>query len=289
MATQSFKFNDNVKHYLQTIGEYATLSQGEEVALCEKMKDGDIDAKDTFIRCNLKLVVSIAKQYSRYRVPFMDLIQEGNLGLIRAVDKFDYTLGYKFSTYATQWIRQYITRYIMDKSNMIHIPVHVMENEFKLRKLIDQLNKQLQSVPSLEQIVEASGMSQEKVVELLNLIQDPVSMDMQIDEDGDTSLVDMIADTSISTPYESAEETFIKENISKSLLVLNERERVVIMKRFGLDGGNPMTLEEIGKFYGITRERIRQIESKAMRKLKTPKVRNTLEDFYHDIDASSRK
>lgn len=278
------KINDNVKRYLQAIGEYPRLTQEEEVSLCEQMKTGDIDAKDTFIRCNLKLVVSVAKQYSRYGVPLMDLIQEGNLGLIRAVDKFDYTLGFKFSTYAMQWIRQYISRYIMDKGNMIHIPVHVLENEFKVRKSIDILCKELQREPSVEEIAQHSGFTVKKVSELLNMIQDPVSIDMQIDDDGETSLGDMIADATITTPHEDADSAFIKENIQKSLHILNERERDVIIRRFGLNEQAPMTLEDIGKIYGITRERVRQIESKAMRKLKSPKVRHSLEDYYNDFD-----
>lgn len=278
------KISDNVKRYLQVIGDYPRLSQEEEISLCEKMKNGDIDAKDTFIRCNLKLVVSVAKQYSRYGVPLMDLIQEGNLGLIKAVDKFDYTLGFKFSTYAMQWIRQYISRYIMDKGSMIHIPVHVLENEFKVRKAIDVLCKELQREPTMEEIAAHTGYSVKKVTDLLNMIQDPVSIDMQIDDDGDTSLGDMIADDTISSPHEDADNAFIKENIQKSLHVLNERERDVIIKRFGLNEEAPMTLEDIGKIYGITRERVRQIESKAMRKLKSPKVRHSLEDYYHDID-----
>lgn len=283
MAVNSSKLNDNVKNYLQAIGEYPRLTQEEEISLSKKMKEGDIDAKDTFIRCNLKLVVSVAKQYSRYGLPFMDLIQEGNLGLIKAVDKFDYELGFKFSTYAMQWIKQYITRYIMDKGNMIHIPVHVLEHEFKVRKTIDTLTKELHREPSVEEIAKASGFSTKKVIDLLNMIQDPVSIDMQIDDEGDTSLGDMIADSTVVTPKENADGEFIKENIQKSLHVLNERERDVIVKRFGLDGSTPMTLEDIGKIYGITRERVRQIESKAMRKLKAPKVRSSLEDYYNDL------
>lgn len=283
MAGNDTKLNDNVKRYLQIIGEYPTLTQEEEIALAKKILEGDIDAKDRFIRCNLKLVVSVAKQYSRYGVPFMDLIQEGNLGLIKAIDKFDYTMGFKFSTYGIQWIRQYISRYIMDKGNMIHIPVHVLENEFKVRRAIDTLYKELQREPTLDELVKETGFTKERVIELLNLIQDPVSIDMQIDEDGETSLGDMIADSSINSPSNSADGTFIREDIEKSLHVLNERERDVIIKRFGLDGEKPMTLEDIGKIYGITRERIRQIESRAMRKLKAPKIRKDLEDYYNDL------
>ena len=284
MSPTNSRLSDNVKRYLQMIGEYPTLSQEEEIALCKKIKEGNVDAKDRFIRCNLKLVVSVAKQYSHYGVPLMDLIQEGNLGLIKAIDKFDYTLGYKFSTYGIQWIRQYISRYIMDKGNMIHIPVHVMENEFKVRRAIDTLKKEYQREPSLEELAKETGFSKERIMELLNLIQDPISIDMQIDEEGDTSLGDMIADSSIDAPNTAANGNFIHEDIEKSLAILNERERCVIIKRFGLDGSDPMTLEDIGKIYGITRERVRQIESRAMRKLKTPKIRKELEDYYNDLD-----
>lgn len=284
MASQnSMKLTDNVKRYLHDIGEYPRLTQEEEIYYCKKIKEGDIDAKDTFIRCNLKLVVSIAKHFARYQAPLMDLIQEGNLGLIKAVDKFDYTLGYKFSTYAMQWIRQYISRYLMDKTNMIHIPVHVLENEFRIRKLIDHLSKEYHRLPTMEEIMKESGLSKEKVLDLLNMVQEPISIDQQIDEDGDTSLGDMLADESIASPEEVVNIEYVKECIQKSLDTLDERERCIITKRFGLDGNPPQTLEDIGKFYGITRERIRQIESKAMRKLKTPKIRGNLEDYYHDL------
>lgn len=283
MAGNDTRLNDNVKRYLQVIGEYPTLTQEEEIELAKKILEGDIDAKDWFIRCNLKLVVSVAKQYSRYGVPFMDLIQEGNLGLIRAIEKFDYRMGFKFSTYGIQWIRQYISRYIMDKGNMIHIPVHVMENEFKVRKAIDTLYKELHREPTIEELAKETGFPKDKVLELLNLIQDPVSIDMQIDDEGETSLGDMIADSSVNSPTHSADDHFVREDIEKSLHILNERERDVIIKRFGLNGENPMTLEDIGKIYGITRERIRQIESRAMRKLKAPKVRKELEDYYNDL------
>lgn len=283
MRTTNSKLNNNIKRYLQAISEYPTLTPEEEAALCKKIKEGDIDAKDRFIRCNLKLVVSVAKQYAHYGAPLMDLIQEGNLGLIKAIDKFDYTLGYKFSTYGIQWIRQYIARYITDKGNMIHIPVHVMENEFKVRKAIDTLYKEYQRDPTLQELAKETGFSHDKIIELCNLIQEPVSMDMKIDDEGDTSLGDMIADQSIHSPNATLNEKFIKEDIEKLLHILNERERDIIIKRFGLDGNAPMTLEEIGRRYGITRERVRQIENKAMRKLKAPKNRKNLEDYYNDL------
>lgn len=283
MANGSQSIRGNVQSYLNHIGDFARLTQEEEVECFKKMEEGDPSAKEYFINCNLKLVVNIAKQYHHYRVPFMDLIQEGNLGLIRAVEKFDYRKGFKFSTYATQWIKQYITRYILDKEKMIHIPVHVAENEFKVRKAIDHLSKEFQREPTMDEIANHCQMKVEQVRELLDLNQATVSIDAQIDDDGDTSLGDMLSDESHLTPAQTAENVYMKEIIQKSLHVLNERERDVIIMRYGLDGGQAMTLEDIGKIYGITRERVRQIESKAMRKLASRHVKEDLKDlFYSD-------
>ena len=281
MGYNSQSIRGNVQSYLNSIGDFPRLTQEDEVACFQKIEAGDQEAKEYFIDCNLKLVVNIAKQYHQYRVPFMDLIQEGNLGLIRAVEKFDYRKGFKFSTYATQWIKQYITRYILDKEKMIHIPVHVAESEFKVRKAIDHLSKELQREPSLEEIAKHCGMKVEQIRELLDLTQPTVSIDAQIDEDGDTSLGDMLCDDHQLTPEQEAEVTNMKEIIQKSLHVLTQREKDVITMRFGLDGGSSMTLEDIGKRYGITRERVRQIENKAMRKLASKSVKDDLKDLYY--------
>lgn len=283
MAASDSKLVDNVKRYLQMIGEYPKLTQEEESVLFERIQQGDEDAKDWFIRCNLKLVVSVAKQYSRFSIPLMDLIQEGNLGLIKAVEKFDPSLGYKFSTYGIQWIRQYISRYIMDKGNMIHIPVHVMENEFKVRKAIDTIYKEVQREPTVAELAKETGFTEARIMELLNLIKEPLSIDMTVNDENDTSLSDMIADPTSQHSMVNIDSEFIHEDIIKSLAVLNERERDIIIKHFGLGEEAPITLEDIGKQYGITRERVRQIESKAIRKLKAPNIRKYLEDYYNDL------
>lgn len=276
------KLIDNVKQYLQTISEYPRLNQQEELSLYKRIQMGDTDAKDTFIRCNLKLVVSVAKQYAHFSVPLMDLIQEGNLGLIKAVEKFNPDMGFRFSTYATQWIRQYISRYIMDKGKVIHIPVHVVENEFKVRKAVDTLLKELQREPTIKELAKETGFSEERVSELLNLIQDPLSIDMNVSNENDTCLSDLIADPHTKQMMKNIHDEFIHKDILKSLSILNERERDIIIKHFGLNNETALTLEEIGKSYGITRERVRQIESAAIRKLKSDDVRELLESYYQD-------
>lgn len=276
------KLIDNVKQYLQTISEYPRLNQQEELSLYKRIQMGDTDAKDTFIRCNLKLVVSVAKQYAHFSVPLMDLIQEGNLGLIKAVEKFNPDMGFRFSTYATQWIRQYISRYIMDKGKVIHIPVHVVENEFKVRKAVDTLLKELQREPTIKELAKETGFSEERVSELLNLIQDPLSIDMNVNNENDTCLSDLIADPHTKQMMKNIHDEFIHKDILKSLSILNERERDIIIKHFGLNNETALTLEEIGKSYGITRERVRQIESAAIRKLKSDDVRELLEGYYQD-------
>lgn len=281
MANSSKSIRGNVQSYLSSIGGYPRLTHEDEIEYFKKIEEGDEEAKEYFIDCNLKLVVNIAKQYNRYSVPFMDMVQEGNLGLIRAVEKFDYRKGFKFSTYATQWIRQYITRYILDKEKMIHIPVHVAESEFKIRKTIDHLMKELQREPTLEEISKECGMSPEQIRELMGMTQSTVSIDAQIDDDGETSLGDMLSDEGTITPQQNADNVYIKESVQKTLEILNERERDVIVRRYGLNGESPMTLEDIGKIYGITRERVRQIESKAMRKLGSRHVKDELKDFYY--------
>lgn len=283
MSKADSKVTDNVKRYLQMIADYPKLSQEEELALYKRIQQGDKDAKDTFIRCNLKLVVSVAKQYARFSVPMMDLIQEGNLGLMKAIEKFDPSMGYRFSTYGIQWIRQYISRYIMDKGKVIHIPVHVIENEFKVRKAIDTLLKEYQRDPTIKELAKETGFSEERVIELLNLIQDPLSIDMNVNDENDTVLSDLIADPKSDEMINGMNKEFIHEDIIKALTVLNERERDIIIKHFGLNDQPAITLEEIGQEYGITRERVRQIESAAIRKLKATDVRKYLEAYYHDL------
>lgn len=283
MSKADSKVTDNVKRYLQMIADYPKLSQAEELALYKRIQQGDKDAKDTFIRCNLKLVVSVAKQYARFSVPMMDLIQEGNLGLMKAIEKFDPSMGYRFSTYGIQWIRQYISRYIMDKGKVIHIPVHVIENEFKVRKAIDTLLKEYQRDPTIKELAKETGFSEERVIELLNLIQDPLSIDMNVNDENDTVLSDLIADPKSDEMINGMNKEFIHEDIIKALTVLNERERDIIIKHFGLNDQPAITLEEIGQEYGITRERVRQIESAAIRKLKATDVRKYLEAYYHDL------
>lgn len=281
MAKSSQTIRGNVQSYLNSIGGYPRLTHEEEIAYFKRIEEGDKDAKEYFINCNLKLVVNIAKQYHHYQIPFMDLIQEGNLGLIRAVEKFEWRKGFKFSTYATQWIRQYITRYILDKEKIIHIPVHVAESEFKVRKTIDHLMKELQREPTIEEIAKECNMSCTQVYELMGFAQSTVSIDAQIDDDSDTSLGDMLSDEGTMTPQQNADNVYIKETVQKSLSILKDREKDVIIRRYGLNGEAPMTLEDIGKIYGITRERVRQIESKAMRKLGSKSVKEGLKDFYY--------
>ncbi len=283
MQNADAKLKDNVKQYIQMIAEYPKLSQEEEMNLYHRIQQGDKDAKDLFIRCNLKLVVSVAKQYIRFSVPFMDLIQEGNLGLMKAIEKFDPNMGYRFSTYAIQWIRQSISRYIMDKGKVIHIPVHVIENEFKVRKAADALLKEYHREPTAKELAIETGFSEEKVLELLNLIQDPLSIDMNVNDENETYLSELIPDPNANHIRNHIDKVFIHNDIIKSLAVLNERERDIIIKHFGLNQEPALTLEEIGKIYGITRERVRQIERAAIRKLKAADVRKFLEAYYHDL------
>jgi len=262
--------DDPVRMYLKEIGKIPLLSAEEEVELAKRMEQGDMEAKRKLIESNLRLVVSIAKKYIGRGMLFLDLIQEGNLGLIRAVEKFDYRKGYKFSTYATWWIRQAITRAIADQARTIRIPVHMVETINKLQRVSRQLVQELGREPTIEEIAEAMEMPPEKVEEIMKVAQDPVSLETPIGEEEDSHLGDFIEDKIIPSPSEAAAKQLLKEQLEAVLNTLSKREREVLKLRFGLEDGRPSTLEEVGKRFGVTRERIRQIESKALRKLRHP-------------------
>ncbi len=283
MSCSDSKVIDNVKHYLRSIGEYPVLTQAEEVALFKRIKEGDKEAKHRLIRCNLKLVVSAARQYAHFSIPLMDLIQEGNLGLMKATEGFDPSMGYRFSTYAMQWIRQYISRFIMDKGKVIHVPVHVIEHECKVRKARDMLFKELRREPTVKELAKETGFSEEQVARLMNLIQEPISIDRNVNDDNDLRLSDLIGDPHAGQAIKGIHDEFMRADIIKALAVLNEREKDIVIKHFGLNNEQALTLEEIGKKYGISRERVRQIESAAIRKLRSPKVRELLEAYFHDL------
>lgn len=282
MSYSDSKVIDNVKRYLRSNGEYPVLTQAEEVALFKCIKERDKEATHTLIRCNLKLVVSAAKQYAHFSISLMDLIQEGNLGLMKATEGFDPSMGYRFSTYAMQWIRQYISRFIMDKGKVIHVPVHVIEHECKVRKARDTLFKELQRELTVKELAKETGFSEEQVARLMNLIQEPISIDKNVNEN-DLPLSDLIGDPRGSQAIKVIHDEFMRADIIKAMAVLNEREKDIVIKHFGLNNEQALTLEEIGKKYGISRERVRQIESAAIRKLRSPKVRELLEAYFHDL------
>ncbi len=262
--------DDPVKMYLKEIGNVALLSMEEEVALALKMEQGDEYAKKTLIESNLRLVVSIAKRYVGRGLSFLDLIQEGNMGLMKAVDKFDYTKGFKFSTYATWWIRQSITRALADQSRTIRVPVHMVETINKVVRAQRQLVSELGREPSADEIGECIGMSAEKILEIQKLAQEPVSLETPVGDEDDSSLADFVEDSTIMATDDAAMSTLLREDIFTMLEDLNDREKQVIILRFGLIDGEPKTLEEVGQVFQVTRERIRQIEAKALRKLRHP-------------------
>ena len=271
--------DDPVKVYLKEIGRVPLLTSDEEVELAQRMAEGDAYAKKRLAEANLRLVVSIAKRYVGRGMQFLDLIQEGNLGLIKAVEKFDHTKGFKFSTYATWWIRQAITRAIADQARTIRIPVHMVETINKVKKVSSQLLHQNGHDPTAEEIAAALDMPVDKVREIMRVAQEPVSLETPIGEEEDSHLGDFIPDDDAPVPAEAASQTLLKEQLADVLKTLTPREEKVLRLRFGLEDGRPRTLEEVGKEFNVTRERIRQIEAKALRKLRHPSRSKKLRDF----------
>ena len=278
-----YNLEDPVRMYLKEIGKVPLLTAEEEIELAKRMEEGDEEAKKRLSEANLRLVVSIAKRYVGRGMLFLDLIQEGNLGLIKAVEKFDYSKGYKFSTYATWWIRQAITRAIADQARTIRIPVHMVETINKLVRVSRQLLQQLGREPSPEEIAVEMNMPVERVREILKISQEPVSLETPIGEEEDSHLGDFIQDDNVPVPAEAAAFTLLKEQLRDVLSTLTEREQKVLRLRFGLDDGRARTLEEVGKEFNVTRERIRQIEAKALRKLRHPSRSRKLKDFLEEV------
>ena len=276
---EGVSIEDPVRMYLKEIGKVPLLSAEEEIELAKRMENGDQAAKKRLAEANLRLVVSIAKRYVGRGMLFLDLIQEGNLGLIKAVEKFDYTKGYKFSTYATWWIRQAITRAIADQARTIRIPVHMVETINKLIRVSRQLLQELGREPTPEEIAEELDMPVERVREILKISQEPVSLETPIGEEEDSHLGDFIQDDNVPVPAEAAAATLLKEQLDEVLDTLTEREQKVLRLRFGMNDGRARTLEEVGKEFDVTRERIRQIEAKALRKLRHPSRSRKLKDF----------
>ena len=276
---EGVSIEDPVRMYLKEIGKVPLLSAEEEITLAQRMEEGDESAKKRLAEANLRLVVSIAKRYVGRGMLFLDLIQEGNLGLIKAVEKFDYRKGYKFSTYATWWIRQAITRAIADQARTIRIPVHMVETINKLIRVSRQLLQELGREPHPEEIAEEMNMSVERVREILKISQEPVSLETPIGEEEDSHLGDFIQDDNVPVPADAAAFTLLKEQLVEVLGTLTEREQKVLRLRFGLDDGRARTLEEVGKEFNVTRERICQIEAKALRKLRHPSRSRKLKDY----------
>ena len=273
---------DPVKMYLKDIGKVPLLSAEEEIELAKRMEAGDEMAKKKLAESNLRLVVSIAKRYVGRGMLFLDLIQEGNLGLLKAVEKFDYRKGYKFSTYATWWIRQAITRAIADQARTIRIPVHMVETINKVTRVSRDLLQKLGREPLPEEVGEVMGPPKERVQEIMKIAREPVSLETPIGEEEDSHLGDFIQDESIPTPVEATNQTLLHEQLDEVVSTLTEREQRVIKLRFGWDDGRPRTLEEVGKEFNVTRERIRQIEAKALRKLRHPNRSRKLKDFLYN-------
>ena len=279
---EGVSLEDPVRMYLKEIGKVPLLSTEEEIELAKRIELGDEAAKKRLAEANLRLVVSIAKRYVGRGMQFLDLIQEGNLGLIKAVDKFDYTKGYKFSTYATWWIRQAITRAIADQARTIRIPVHMVETINRLIRTSRQLLQDLGREPLPEEIAEKMEMPVERVREIMKISQDPVSLETPIGEEEDSHLGDFIQDEHVAVPADAAAFTLLHEQLIEVLSTLTDREQKVLRLRFGLDDGRPRTLEEVGKQFNVTRERIRQIEAKALRKLRHPSRSRKLKDYLDD-------
>jgi RNA polymerase primary sigma factor len=279
ILTKDLNINDPVRMYLKEIGRISLLSPEEETELSVKIANGDEMAKNILAESNLRLVVSIAKRYVGRGLLFLDLIQEGNIGLMKAVEKFDYDKGYKFSTYATWWIRQAITRALADQARTIRVPVHMVETINKMARVQRQMTLELNREPSEEELAEKMGITVDKVREVMKISQDPVSLETPIGEEDDSHLGDFIKDERSMSPEEYATNEILKEEIKNVLLTLQEREQEVLELRFGLVDGTSHTLEEVGKKFNVTRERIRQIEAKALRKLRHPSRAKKLKDF----------
>lgn len=279
LSTEGIAIDDPVKIYLKEIGRVPLLSSDEEIELAQRMAKGDSYAKKRLSEANLRLVVSIAKKYVGRGMQFLDLIQEGNLGLLKAVEKFDYTKGFKFSTYATWWIRQAITRAIADQARTIRIPVHMVETITKVKKVSSQLLHETGHDPSAEEIAEKLDMPAERVREIMRIAQDPVSLETPIGEEEDSHLGDFIPDDDAPAPADAASLMLLKEQLNEVLSTLTDREAKVLKLRFGLEDGRSRTLEEVGKEFDVTRERIRQIEAKALRKLRHPSRSKKVKDF----------
>ncbi len=270
---------DPVRMYLKEIGTVPLLSAEEELNLAKRKAEGDEYAKERLIEANLRLVVSIAKRYTGRGMSFLDLVQEGNLGLIKGVEKFDYTKGYKLSTYATWWIRQSVTRALADQARTIRVPVHMVETINKMSKMQRKLTLELGYEPSVTELADALEMSEDKVMEIMQIAREPASLETPIGEEDDSNLGDFVADNNVLTPEGNVESVMLREHIDALLGDLKERERQVIVLRFGLEDGHPRTLEEVGKEFNVTRERIRQIEAKALRKLRNPVRSKRIRDF----------
>ena len=270
---------DPVRMYLKEIGTVPLLSADEELRLAKRKAEGDESAKERLIEANLRLVVSIAKRYTGRGMSFLDLVQEGNLGLIKGVEKFDYTKGYKLSTYATWWIRQSVTRALADQARTIRVPVHMVETINKMSKMQRKLTLELGYEPSVTELAEALEMSEDKVMEIMQIAREPASLETPIGEEDDSNLGDFVADSNAVTPEGNVESVMLREHIDALLGDLKERERQVIVLRFGLEDGHPRILEEVGKEFNVTRERIRQIEAKALRKLRNPVRSKRIRDF----------
>ena len=279
LSVEGVSIDDPVKVYLKEIGRVPLLTPEEEIELATRMGNGDVNAKKRLSEANLRLVVSIAKRYVGRGMQFLDLIQEGNLGLIKAVEKFDHTKGFKFSTYATWWIRQAITRAIADQARTIRIPVHMVETISKVKKVTSQLLHKNGQEPKVDEIAKELGMPVEKVREIMRVAQEPVSLETPIGEEEDSHLGDFIQDTDAPAPADAVSHTLLREQLGEVLQTLTPREEKVLMLRFGLEDGRSRTLEEVGKEFNVTRERIRQIEAKALRKLRHPTRSKKLKDF----------
>ena len=270
---------DPVRMYLKEIGTVPLLTAEEEVELAKRKAEGDQEAKDKLIEANLRLVVSIAKRYTGRGMSFLDLVQEGNLGLIKGVEKFDYTRGYKLSTYATWWIRQSVTRALADQARTIRVPVHMVETINKMSKMQRKLTLELGYEPSIAELAQALEITEEKAMEIMQIAREPASLETPIGEEDDSNLGDFVADQNAVTPEGNVEQVMLREHIEALLDDLKDRERQVIVLRFGLNDGHPRTLEEVGREFNVTRERIRQIEAKALRKLRNPVRSKRIKDF----------